>query len=174
MKCQQNLGSGCRACGTGVSGYGGAAWCRGGGAARCRRRLCRCVPGVPVGCWLTSRWRGKRPRCPAGGCDRGGGLVWVAVTPGGDAFVEAEGGTFVSSFRDGGLAVQDVDGVVIGDALLADQVADNAGGGSVIDKGQDGGSGTHGWKSSTSGLRKDVARCHPSGSCGVERCTTNC
>ena len=56
----------------------------------------------------------------------GGGLVGVVVTPGGDALVEAECGTFVSAFGDVGLAVEDIYGVVIGEALLAGQVADNA------------------------------------------------
>ena len=49
------------------------------------------------------------------------------------------------AFRDIGLAVEDIDGLVVGQSLLAGQFADDRGGRAVVDQRKYDGAGTHGY-----------------------------
>ena len=64
----------------------------------------------------------------------GGSLIGVGVAPGGDALVESEACVFVSAFEDIGLAVEDIDGLVVGQPLLAGQSTDDRRGRAVVDQ----------------------------------------
>ena len=49
----------------------------------------------------------------------------VGFAPGGDVLVETEGGFLAGAFWDIGSAVEDVNGGVVGEALLGDEVLDD-------------------------------------------------